>query len=481
MPKETIRIFLVGDSTMSDKILTDTPEHGWGQMFPLFFKDNVKIINFAKNGRSTKSFRTEGRWKLVYDQLRPGDYVFIQFGHNDAKKEDTSRFAAPRPDYKENLIRYIRDVREKKAVPILLTPITRREFDEKGTYIGTHGEYPAVMKEVAKEENVPLIDMFEKTKKYISSLGDEASKPLYLKGTPPNAFRHWSGKRDDTHFSRAGAIRMGEFVVEGIHELHLPLESALAADTIPKLPASGKVVGLDNYYNNEWKIGKDSVMERFHYLWDDTANSGFSQLGRNIDWFGADLDTLQSAPTDSSLGHFSIYIIVDPDTPDETKSPHYIETKDINVIEHWVGNGGVLVLLANDKGNCELEHLNLLAGRFGIHFNEDHWYMVKNNKFDMGRVEKFPDHPAFKGVHQMYLKEISSLSLKEPAQALLKDTAIVIMATAKYGKGLVFAVGDPWLYNEYFDNRKLPAGYENAAAGKELFRWLLSIAPVVKE
>ncbi|HVN47751.1 MAG TPA: rhamnogalacturonan acetylesterase, partial [Bacteroidota bacterium] len=155
-PNNDIRIFLIGDSTMADKPLVDNPEHGWGQMFPLFFSNNVHIINCAVNGRSTKNFLAEGRWKKVYDNLQAGDYVFIQFGHNDAKREDTARFAAPRPDYKNNLKRFIHDAREKSAIPIFLTPMTRRDFDSSGQYVGTHGEYPSAMKEVAQEEHVPL-------------------------------------------------------------------------------------------------------------------------------------------------------------------------------------------------------------------------------------------------------------------------------------------------------------------------------------
>jgi unsaturated rhamnogalacturonyl hydrolase len=242
------------------------------------------------------------------------------------------------------------------------------------------------------------------------------------------------------------------------------------------------VVGLDYYFNNEYRKSKDKNkgMERYHYVWEDTTNSGFSLLGRNFDWLGADVDTLPLAPSDSVLNRFSIYIIVDPDTPDETVAPNYIESKDIDVIERWVLNGGVLVLMANDKGNCELEHLNHLADRFGIHFNEDHCYMVKNNDFRMGHITSFPKHPMFDGVQQIYLKEISSIRVQSPATSLLTDTAITIMAEAKVGKGTVFAVGDPWLYNEYFDNRKLPAGFENYDAGVAFCRWLLTNANAVK-
>jgi hypothetical protein len=398
--------------------------------------------------------------------------VFIQFGHNDAKQEDSMRFAAPRPTYKENLRLFIQQVREKQAIPILLTPITRRDFDSAGNYTGTHGEYPAAMKEVASEEHVPLIDMFEKTKRLVSALGDESSKPLYLAGVKPQEFRTWHGKRDNTHFTRPGAIQMATLAVEGIKELHLPIEQYLVRIDTKNLVGVNRVVGLDYYFNNEWRSKKDTV-ERYHYVWEDTTNSGFSLLGSDIDRLGANLDTLQSAPTDSSLSRLSVYVIVDPDTPAETKNPHYISDEDATVIERWVKKGGVLLLMANDKGNCEFEHLNKLSERFGIHFNEDSYHHVTGKEFDMGKCDQLPSHPIFNGVKKIYLKEICSLMLQQPAEAVLTENGLIWMAVSHVGKGMVFAVDDPWLYNEYYDARKLPADFENGKAGKNLFQWLL--------
>jgi lysophospholipase L1-like esterase len=471
-----VYIYLIGDSTMADKPIVDNPEHGWGQMFPLFFSRNVHILNHAVNGRSTKNFIAEGRWNKVYEQLQPGDYVFIQFGHNDAKKEDTSRFAALCPDYKDNLKKIIREARSKSAIPILLTPITRRDFDKDGQYIGNHGEYQIVMKEVAQEENVPLIDMFEKTKSFVMSLGDEKSKMYFLAGVKQNEFRLWNKKRDDTHFTRTGAIKMASLVAEGIKDLHLPLENELVQAQTDRLVGERKVVGLDYFFNNEWRLNKDSILERWHYTWEDTTNSGFSILGRIIDRLGADLDTLQGSPTDSSLSRLSIYIIVDPDTPKETKNPNYISEESINAIVPWVEKGGVLVLMGNDKGNSEFEHLNKLAGRFGIRFNENSYHKVVGKAYETGKNENLPAHPIFKNVKQIFMKEISSLKIEKPAEPVLMENGIVFMASVHIGKGMVFAVGDPWLYNEYMDTRRLSADYENAKAGENLFRWLLENA-----
>ena len=475
LPRTQSRIFLIGDSTMADKPLVDNPEHGWGQMLPLFFTQNVQIFNHAKNGRSTKSFITEGRWKAVYDQLQPGDYVFIQFGHNDAKKEDTTRFAAPHTDYRNNLEKFVRETREKKAIPILFTPVTRRDFDSTGKYVGTHGDYPVVVKEVAKEKNVPLIDMFEKSKKIVEALGDEKSKSLFLNGVKKE-FRNWDRKRDNTHFTRPGAVLMASLAVEGIKELHLSLENELVSMAPNNLAGTGKVVGLDYFFNNEWRARKEGGRERFHYTWEDTTNSGFSLLGKNIDLLGADLDTLQCSPIGSVLNRCSVYIIVDPDTPVETDKPNYMSEDAIKVIIPWVERGGVLVLMANDKGNAEFEHFNTLAEHFGIHFNEDSYHKVIGNNFETGKSDHLPSHPIFKDVKQIYMKEICSLKIEKPAEPILTENGLVLMASARVGKGLVFAVGDPWLYNEYIDSRKLPAEYENAKAGKNLFEWLLSNA-----
>jgi lysophospholipase L1-like esterase len=477
IPNNTLHIYIVGDSTAADKPLIDNPEHGWGQMLPIFFNDNVKIFNHAKNGKSTKSFIDEGCWRVVVEQLNPGDYVFIQFGHNDVKKEDSTRFAAPRPDYKNNLKKFIFEAREKQAIPVLLTSITRRDFNSVGQYIGTHGEYPSVMKEVALEENVPLIDMFEKTKQLVIKLGDAKSKELYLIGVKQNEFRLWNKKRDNTHFTRRGAVQMASLVVEGIKELQLPLEKELLEEPTKCMTGEGKVVGLDYYFNNEWRLKKDSTLERWHYVWEDTTNSGFSILGRSIDLLGADLDTLQSAPTDSSLKRFSVYVLVDPDTPKETKYPNYVNEEHIAAIERWVNNGGVLVLMENDKGNSEFEHFNKLAERFGIHFNEDSFHKVVGKAYETGKNDSLPAHPIFKNVKQIFMKEVSSLQIQKPAEAILTENGMVLMASARVGKGMVFAVGDPWLYNEYMDTRRLPADYENAKAGENLFQWLLNAAP----
>src|SRR5215831_16587371 len=145
------RIHLAGDSTMADKP-TDppNPEHGWGQLLPKFFKDPGMIVNHAANGRSTRSFITEGRWQKLLDALQPGDWVIIQFAHNDEKI-----FPDARGEFQENLRRFVADVRAKKANPILATPCARRSFDDSGKLVETHGDYPDAVRAVAQETRTP--------------------------------------------------------------------------------------------------------------------------------------------------------------------------------------------------------------------------------------------------------------------------------------------------------------------------------------
>ncbi len=481
IPDAPIRVFLIGDSTMADKPLIDNPEHGWGQMIPVFFSKNVLFLNHAKNGRSTRSFLYEGRWDAVRNSLRPGDYVFIQFGHNDSKKEDTSRFADAHTDYKQHLIRFIRETKERQAIPVLLTPVNRRNFNKDGLFVDKHGDYPKVVREVSTSENVVLLDLHKKSRTLIENLGVEGSKKLFLTSVKQNVYHSLlNGKDDNTHFTRHGAVQIAHLVVECIRETKLPIEKEIIRDKKPESLGSGKVVGLDLFYNNEWKSQKDSVMVRYHYTWDDTTNSGFSELGKIFDRAGLDTDTIQAPPSDSTLSRFSTYIIVDPDTPKESPKPNYLQQQDIDVIERWVKGGGTLVLLGNDKGNCEFNHFNKLANRFGINFNEDLHMDVVNNQYDSGRVTHFSNHPIFKNVEFAFIKQLSSLTISMTAKEILSSRGVTIMAESAIGKGRVFALGDPWLYNEYIDNRRLPKGYENYSAAESFVQWISTISTTVR-
>ena len=158
--QESPTLYLVGDSTMADKKNPEeNPEHGWGQMLPELMTDNINIENHAVNGRSSKSFISEGRWQKIEDQLKPGDFVIIQFGHNDQKIKSPDRYTNPFTEYRYNLEKYVKETREKGATPILMSSIVRRNFNEHGTLVDTHGEYPLVVRMVAKDLGVAFIDM----------------------------------------------------------------------------------------------------------------------------------------------------------------------------------------------------------------------------------------------------------------------------------------------------------------------------------
>jgi len=238
----------------------------------------------------------------------------------------------------------------------------------------------------------------------------------------------------------------------------------------------GKTVLLDNYFNHELRKDENGREQTFHYVWDELDINGYSIFGNAFKNLGASLATLAAAPAAEDLKNVSVYIIVDPDTPKETADPKFMDEKSASVIADWVKRGGVLAVFANDLGNCDLEHTNILVRKFGIEFNLDSINHVDGSKFEMGKILVPAANEIFKNAHTIYMKEISTLKLSSPAKPLLDHNGSVIIATARYGKGSVFVVGDPWLYNEYTDGRKLPAEYENLKAGRDLAHWLLAQA-----
>jgi len=235
----------------------------------------------------------------------------------------------------------------------------------------------------------------------------------------------------------------------------------------------GKTVLLDNYFNHELRKDENGREQTWHYVWDELDINGYSIFGNAFKNFGASLATLTKAPASEDLKNARVYIIVDPDTPKETTDPKFMDEKSASLIADWVKSGGVLAVFANDLGNCDLEHTNILVRKFGIEFNLDSVNHVDGSKFEMGKVLVPAANEIFKNARTIYMKEISTLKLSSPAKPLLNHNGSVIMATAKFGKGSVFVVGDPWLYNEYTDGRKLPAEYENLKAGRDLAHWLL--------
>lgn len=220
--KKEITIFMIGNSTMADKPYKDgNPEKSWGQIFPLYFKEGIKIENHAVNGRSTKSFIDEGRWDSVVNKIKPGDYIIIEFGHNDAKKEDTKRFADANTNYRWNLEKFINETLQKGGFPILATPIVRRRFDEQGKFYDVHGDYPKVVREICEKMNVILLDLHEKSEEYIIKLGKEHSKKFYLHIDVDEYNSLPKGLVDDTHLSPYGAFRICDFAADEI-KLKIP-------------------------------------------------------------------------------------------------------------------------------------------------------------------------------------------------------------------------------------------------------------------
>ncbi|MBZ5555554.1 MAG: rhamnogalacturonan acetylesterase [Acidobacteriia bacterium] len=221
--KGPITVYLAGDSTMAEKLAEKRPETGWGEPLQAGFKEGkVRVENHAKNGRSTRTFIEEKLWQAIVDKLKKGDYVFIQFGHNDQSKEKVERYASPEA-YRANLVRFVRDVREKKAVPVLLTPVMRRRFNEQGEFYDSHGEYPDIVRGVAAEYRVPLIDLHRKSEQVIRQYGAESSKQLFLWLKPGENPNYPKGVQDNTHFSPRGAEIIAGLVVDGIREQKLGL------------------------------------------------------------------------------------------------------------------------------------------------------------------------------------------------------------------------------------------------------------------
>lgn len=214
-----ITIHGIGDSTMANKPDPDNnPERGWMQVLPDFLTDSVTVKNHAVNGRSSRSFIDEKRWDSVVRKLQKGDYVFIQFGHNDQKENDPKRYTNPHTAYRQNLMRFVKEARAKEAFPVLFTSIVRRNFNANGTLVDTHGAYPQEMRLVAQQLEVPIIDLQYLTEKLEESYGVERSKKLHLHYAAQEIPYYPEGKTDDTHLSVLGAMEVAKLAIEGLKQ-----------------------------------------------------------------------------------------------------------------------------------------------------------------------------------------------------------------------------------------------------------------------
>jgi lysophospholipase L1-like esterase len=231
--KKKIKIFLAGDSTISIKEVKVYPETGWGMPFVHFWDSTVTVVNRAKNGRSTKTFINEGLWNSIINEAGEGDYIFIQFGHNDEAKEKLERYTTP-AEYRANLNRFIDESRAKKAKPVLLTPVSRRRFDKEGKIMQTHEEYSALVRDIAKEKNVTIIDLDEKSRALYQSFGPENSKQLFLQLQPGEHPNYPEGRNDNTHFNEYGARLIAQIVLAEIRNLEPELAERIVKPVIKK-------------------------------------------------------------------------------------------------------------------------------------------------------------------------------------------------------------------------------------------------------
>lgn len=234
-----IRLYTIGDSTMAENRRVDEdpgdPGRGWVEALQQYFDEaGLKVENRAVSGRSSKSYIDEGRWDKVFAELRKGDYLLIQFGHNDEKTKDAKRYTDPETTFRDNLKMFVKKARQKGVTPILATPVARRLFDRNNpdSLRDTHGAYAEAIREVADKMNVPLVDMTVSTSELVESYGPEKSKELYLYVEPNVAERFPDGNEDDTHLCIKGAEEFSRLFVEECVETDNPLSAYVIPDKV---------------------------------------------------------------------------------------------------------------------------------------------------------------------------------------------------------------------------------------------------------
>jgi PelA/Pel-15E family pectate lyase len=310
---EPMTIHLAGDSTMAQKTAQRRPETGWGEALPQYFPEaDVRVENHAKGGRSTRTFIEEGRWQQLMARVRSGDYVVIQFGHNDEVPSKTDRYTPPER-FRANLERFVNDVRAARATPILMTPVARRKFGPDGKAAETHAEYSAIVREVAARERVAFIDMDRKSQALLTRYGAAQSRKLFLQLKPGEHPNFPDGIEDNTHFSPAGAEAMAELAIEGFRELQLSfvkhlrnpdavaaLRSSISRNAAEELLAPARIARLPAAQRAAW--------QRYIAVSDSIARSDSIVIASELRAIG--MDSLLPAPTGSG------FFVTDEMTPD---------------------------------------------------------------------------------------------------------------------------------------------------------------------
>ena len=234
------RIYYAADSIVAQKNIYTYPETGIGQMLPLYLKRTVRIQNHAENGRSTKSFIDESRLASIYQDIREGDFLFIQFGHNDEKQADPNRYTEAFGDYQANLEKFVNVARNRKAYPVLITPLCRRQFDENGLLQETHGDYPEAMRCLANRLDVPLIDLSALSFAVVSNAGDEASKKWFMNFSAGEYPNYPDGKEDNTHLRPDGAMLFAGIIAKELKKL-----GGIYADLLLDPPAKPQTAAIE--------------------------------------------------------------------------------------------------------------------------------------------------------------------------------------------------------------------------------------------
>ena len=244
--------------------------------------------------------------------------------------------------------------------------------------------------------------------------------------------------------------------------------------------ARSQTVVVDGWFDSQQRTDAFGQQIEFHYKWNTWDNPGYSLFGHLFRQFGAQTSELDAEPTIANLRGADVFVIVSPDNVDKNPHPHFANSEDATQLAAWVKAGGVLVIMENDTSYADLDHFNVIGDKFGIHFNSVLRKHVIGTNWELGRIDIDGKGPIFHHPHTIYVKDVCTITATKPARNLLNEGDDVFMATAKYGKGTVIAFTDPWLYNEYTDGRKLPALYDNYAAGKEFARWILEQIPPIR-